>query len=228
MSATSASTTARGGEVSAGGDVTIVAHGEAGEEGQRSGNVSILGSRVKANGDVTLAATHDITLQSAENTSEAHSKNSNKSGVIGVGIGVGGQGAGITVSASVAQGKGKSDQSSLTHSETEITAGNTLRLISGNDTTLKGALVKGERVLGDIGGNLNLLSEQDSQHYTSEQQQMGAGVSYTFGAGTVSGSFSSSKSNTDATYQSVVEQTGIRPRWMPRDPASRSPLGVPS
>ncbi|EPE3045436.1 hemagglutinin repeat-containing protein, partial [Edwardsiella ictaluri] len=44
--------------------------------------------------------------------------------------------------------------------DTTVSAGNTLTLNSGNDTTLKGAQVQGENVVANVGNNLTLRSEQ--------------------------------------------------------------------
>ncbi|MBT0721193.1 hypothetical protein HGT70_07830, partial [Rosenbergiella collisarenosi] len=82
-------------------------------------------------------------------------------------------------------------------------------LHSGRDTTLTGAQVNGERIAAQVGGNLTLTSEQDSNRYDSKQQSASAGGSFTFGSMTGSGSFNLSQDKMHSTYDSVQEQTGL-------------------
>ncbi|MGD3046996.1 hemagglutinin repeat-containing protein, partial [Xanthomonas oryzae] len=57
---------------------------------------------------------------------------------------------------------GKADGQDITQRNSHLSAGNTATLISGNDTTLKGAVLSANTVLADIGGDLNIESLQDS------------------------------------------------------------------
>jgi len=95
----------------------------------------------------------------------------------------------------------------VTHTETTVSAGNNLNIVSGRDTTLTGAQVSGDRVTMDVGRNLTLSSEQDSDHYDSTQQNASAGVSG--GIGSFSASANLSQDKMHSTYDSVIEQTGI-------------------
>ncbi|WP_341871604.1 hemagglutinin repeat-containing protein, partial [Xanthomonas prunicola] len=86
-------------------------------------------------------------------------------------------------------------------------AGNTATIISGNDTTLKGAVLSANTVLADIGGDLNIESLQDTSTYASKDKAVGGSV--TFGIGfSASASYSSNKVNGD--FASVTEQSGIQ------------------
>ena len=194
----SQSSSARGSSVAAAGDVRINATG-AGQDSK----LTVQGSRISAGGDATLMADNDIKLLAASN--EASQKSTNKSSSGSVGVSVGSSGFGVTASASAA--RGKSDGQDTTYSNTRIEAGNTLRLQSGGDTTLKGAVVAGRAVQADIGGNLSIESLQDSSQYASKQQSLGASV--TVGAG-FSGSISASKSNANGNFASVTEQSGLK------------------
>ncbi|HAT1578423.1 TPA: DUF4258 domain-containing protein, partial [Raoultella ornithinolytica] len=118
-------------------------------------------------------------------------------------------GWGISVSASANKGKGSESGNGTTHSETTVDAGNRLILNSGRDTTLTGAQVSGDTVIADIGRNLTLTSEQDSDRYDSKQQNASAGGSFTFGSMSGSASVNLSKDKMHSNYDSVVEQTGI-------------------
>ncbi|MFB5081376.1 hemagglutinin repeat-containing protein [Raoultella sp. C349492] len=193
-------TTAQGSSLTAGRDLSITA---------REGDLSAVGSQLKAGNNVALSASRDLNLVSAENTSLLEGKNESKGGTVGVGIGVGSGGWGISVSASANKGKGSESGNGTTHSETTVDAGNNLILNSGRDTTLTGAQVSGDTVIADIGRNLTLTSEQDSDRYDSKQQNASAGGSFTFGSMSGSASVNLSKDKMHSNYDSVVEQTGI-------------------
>nr|WP_269507234.1 hemagglutinin repeat-containing protein [Burkholderia sp. IMCC1007] len=49
-------------------------------------------------------------------------------------------------------------------------------LQSGGDTNLKGAIASGKQVVADVGGNRNIESLQDKDHYGSKQQNAGVSV----------------------------------------------------
>ncbi|ANS44821.1 16S rRNA endonuclease CdiA [Serratia inhibens PRI-2C] len=116
---------------------------------------------------------------------------------------------GLSVSASVNKGKGNEKGNGTSHTETTVNAGNQVNITSGRDTNLIGAQVTGESVKADVGRNLLLESQQDSDRYDSKQQNASAGGSFTFGSMTGSGSISLSKDKMHSNYDSVQEQTGI-------------------
>ncbi|WP_317634153.1 hemagglutinin repeat-containing protein [Aeromonas veronii] len=74
---------------------------------------------------------------------------------------------------------------------------------------LNGAQVSGDKVTADIGRNLALTSQQDSDHYQSKQSSVAAGGSFTFGTMTGSGYINASRQKINSDFESVVEQTGI-------------------
>lgn len=201
------SSQSKGSTLTAGRNLTVTATGKNGTA--QSGDISITGSQLKAGGDLSLDASRDILLQSAQNTQSTDSKNSSKGGSVGVGIGVGAGGYGISVSASVNAAKGSEKGNGLTHSETTLDAGNRLSLTSGRDITLTDAQASGESVKVDAGRNLTLTSEQDSDRYDSKQQSASAGGSFTFGSMTGSANVNVSRDKMHSTWQSVAEQTGI-------------------
>ncbi|WP_319804279.1 hemagglutinin repeat-containing protein [Pantoea agglomerans] len=201
------SSQSKGSTLTAGRSLTVTATGKNGTA--QSGDISITGSQLKAGGDLSLDASRDILLQSAQNTQSTESTNSSKGGSVGIGIGVGSGGYGITVSASVNAAKGSEKGNGLTHSETTLDAGSRLSLTSGRDTTLTGAQASGESVKVDAGRNLTLTSEQDSDRYDSKQQSASAGGSFTFGSMTGSANVNVSRDKMHSNWQSVAEQTGI-------------------
>nr|WP_283255139.1 hemagglutinin repeat-containing protein [Enterobacter roggenkampii] len=81
--------------------------------------------------------------------------------------------------------------------------GNNLRF------TLNLTIISGESVLADIGRNLTITSEQDTDHYDSSQKNISAGGSFSFGTMTGSGGISYSRDKMDSDFASVREQSGI-------------------
>jgi filamentous hemagglutinin len=184
--------TAYGSNIHSNGNVVIAATG---------GDLNVIGSQI-AGDNVALSATNNINLLSQTENHTQTSSNKNASG--GVGIQIGTDGIGFYAQASV--GKGSAHGNGTTHAETTIDAKDTLSLVSGGDTTIKGAQAKGDTVLANIGGNLNIASEQDTGDYASKQMQAGGKI--VVGAG-VSGSASYNQSNTNSHYASVNEVSGI-------------------
>ncbi|WP_064748034.1 hemagglutinin repeat-containing protein, partial [Lysobacter antibioticus] len=185
-------TTQRGSNIRSGGDVAIVA---------TEGDLTVTGSKV-AGQNVLLDAARNLTLQSAKETSSQHS--TSKSGGGGVGVLVGQSGMGFYVEANAS--RGKADGDSVTHAETTIDAANTLVLRSGGNTTLRGAQARGEQVIARVGGDLSLISQQDTDHFKSKDQSAGGQV--VIGVGS-SASVSYNQNKIDSDYKSVTEQTGI-------------------
>ncbi|ALN65273.1 peptidase C39 family protein [Lysobacter antibioticus] len=185
-------TTQRGSNIRSGGDVAIVA---------TEGDLTVTGSHV-AGQNVLLDAARNLTLQSAQETSSQHS--TSKSGGGGVGVLVGQSGMGFYVEANAS--RGKADGDSVTHAETTVDAANTLVLRSGGNTTLQGAQARGEQVIARVGGDLNLISQQDTDRFESKDQSASGQVVVGFGS---SASVSYNQSKVDSDYKSVTEQTGI-------------------
>jgi filamentous hemagglutinin len=134
------------------------------------------------------------------------SRNENSSG--GVGVSFGTDGLGIYAQASV--GQGDAHGNGTTHAQTDVTATDKLSLISGGDTTIAGAQATGNSVLASIGGNLNLVSDQDTDDYASKTIQAGAKVMVGITqSGFVSGSGYISQGKVKSTYTSVNDISGI-------------------
>ncbi len=197
---TSTQTTAKGSSLTAGNNLTVVA---------TDGDLLVHGSQLDASNDLWLQASQDVNLISALNTSTLNGKNESHGSSAGVGIGYGSGGLGINVSANVNGGKGKEHGNGTTHTETTVNAGETLSIVSGRDATLAGAQASGKTVVADIGRNLTLVSEQDTDSYDSKQQNASAGGSFTFGSMSGSASVNYSRDKMTSDYASVKEQTGI-------------------
>jgi filamentous hemagglutinin len=171
------------------GDVTIAA---------TAGDLNVVGSSIKGE-NVALAAANNLNLLSQAEDHSSKSTNRNGAGEIGFSIG---SQTGIYVSASA--GRGKAVGNGVTHAETTVDASDNLSIVSGNNTTIQGAQLRGDSVVAAVGNDLLIKSEQDTDDYASKQQQ--ASISVTFGYG---GSGSYSQSKTKSHYDSVNEISGI-------------------
>jgi filamentous hemagglutinin len=205
---TQTSNTAAASNLTAGRDIRIEASG-----GNEQSDITIQGSKVSAARNLTLAAEDEIKLLAAANTNNQKSTNQNSSASVGIGFMVGGTQNGFTIQAGVSGGQGKAKGNDLNWSNTQVEAGQTLTLESGGNTTMKGAVAKGEKVVADIGKDLKIESLQDTSTYDSKQKSLGVSVSLCippFCVGTSSGSVSASSSKIESDYASVTEQSGIR------------------
>ncbi|URX61283.1 hemagglutinin repeat-containing protein [Luteibacter anthropi] len=189
--------TAAGSHIRSKGDVTIAATG---------GDLTIVGSQVEGK-NVALVASNDIHLLSQAEEHRLKSESKNGSG--GVGVSFGTKGLGIYAEASV--GQGKAHGNGTTHAETLIDATDRLTLVSGNDTTIQGAQLKGEQVVANVGNNLTIRSEQDTDDFASKTMQAGGKVIVGITqSGFVSGSAYFAQSKVDSHYSSVNEVSGIQ------------------
>uniref|UniRef100_UPI003870131C hemagglutinin repeat-containing protein n=1 Tax=Stenotrophomonas pigmentata TaxID=3055080 RepID=UPI003870131C len=194
-------TTSSGSRIASEGDVVIQATGDGQGNG---GDLKIIGSKVEGD-NVALAAANDLILKSQQETRQQIERNKSSSGEIGITIGSE-AGFGVYVAASAAKGKG--DGSGTTHAETTIDAANTLTMISGRDMTLEGAQAKGNTVIANVGRDLTMISQQDSNDY--KRKDVSAGIDVAVGTGGASVSANYNQSKIDSTYTSVKEQTGIQ------------------
>ncbi|MGM3184507.1 hemagglutinin repeat-containing protein, partial [Dickeya oryzae] len=186
--------------LNAGHDISVVA---------RQGDITAVGSQLKAANNVDLNAAHAINLLSARNTESLTGSNSSSGGNIGVSFGLSNSGAGFSVFANVNAAKGREMGSGNSWSETMVDAGQRVGLTSGGDTRLIGAQVSGDRIVADVGGDLLLASQRDNNRYDSRQTSVSAGGSFTFGTFTGSGYLSASQDKMHSSYDSVQQQTGL-------------------
>ncbi len=174
------------------------------------GDITVVGSQLKAGQDLTLSATQDIRLLSGANTQHTEGSNQSRGGSIGVSIGVSASGSfGLSVSASVNAAKGNLRGDGLAHSESLLEAGRAAILSSGRDTTLQGAQVDAGAITARVGRDLLVRSEQDSDRYDSKQQSVSAGVTIPIYGGGGGASFSFSRDKVHSNFDSVQEQSGL-------------------
>ena len=183
---------ARGSRITAGRTAAIIAKED----------MTVKGSTVNAQ-DIHLKAGNNIHILSSENRSTTIEDYKAKSGSIGASISKGGYGIG----ASYGKGKGQIEETILTHTPSDITAKNTATLSGGNDTLIRGGIIKGNKITANA-GRMSIESEQDKKNYKETGKTSGLSISYTPGSA-VSVSGGKGKTNTDSTYESVTKQAGI-------------------
>ena len=129
---------------------------------------------------------------------------SSKGGSLGVSISAH---APIAVEGSLYAGKGKEKDTSVSYKESTVQARNELISHSGKDTNLIGSTLSGDKVTMNIGGNMNITSQQASHHYTSENASAGMHVSTLPGKVNLTGNASRGSMRSD--FDSVTSQSGI-------------------
>ncbi|WP_235914905.1 hemagglutinin repeat-containing protein [Pelistega ratti] len=170
-------------------------------------DIDIIGSAIKANA-LNLTAANQVNIESAQNTYQNRSSNSSSGWSMGAFATLSGDKIGVGVEASAQKGKGRENTDTLQQSNSYLQA-NTAHITTGQDLNLKGAVAQFNQIEADIGGNLNIISRQDSNQYNSKQSQAGINGTYAvYGKGTQAGA-NYSKSKAKVNYQQVEEQTGL-------------------
>ena len=182
----------RGSRITAGKTAAVIAKED----------LTVKGSTVNAK-DIFLKAGNNISILSSENKSTTIEDYKAKSGSIGASISKGGYGIG----ASYGKGKGQIEETTLTHTPSDITAKDTATLSSGNDTLIRGGTVRGNKVIANA-GKMSIESEQDKKNYKETSKTSGLSISYTPGSA-VSVSGGKGQTSTDSAYESVTKQAGI-------------------
>ncbi|WP_235089776.1 hemagglutinin repeat-containing protein [Chromobacterium sp. Beijing] len=186
----------------AGRDLLIQASG-----GGKDSNVDIVGSQLQAGRNATLKADNQVALQSAQDSSSLRGENSGSGWGVGIGasFGQGGFSVGVTANANHSFGRESGDTVDQRHAT--VNAGNTLTLQSGGDAVLKGAEARGREIVANVGGNLDIQSQQDLHQYHSSGKSLGGSVTVGFGF-SASGSYSQQKMDNE--YASVQNQSGLK------------------
>ena len=183
---------AKGSTVTAGRTAAVIAKED----------IAVKGSTIHAK-DIHLKAGNNIHILSSENKRTTIEDYKAKSGSIGAFLSKGVYGIG----ASYGKGKEQIEETTLTHTPSDITAKNTATLSGGNDTLIRGGTVKGNKIIANA-GRMSIESEQDKKNYKETSKTSGLSISYTPGSAvTVSGG--KGKTNTDSAYESVTKQAGI-------------------
>jgi len=197
--------TGKASNVNAGGNVNLIATGDG--QNTQSGNINIIGSTVEAQNDITIIANNQLNVKASQNTQTSLSQSKNSS--LSVGATLGGTGlASVNVGAS--QGKGNGASLDQTWDTATVDAGGTLTVVTGGDTNLIGGQLIGEKIIADIGGDLNIQTLQDVSVSYSKQKNTSASLGYSVASPLpVSGSFNQSNASASGTYISANEYAGI-------------------
>ncbi|MGM9518065.1 MAG: hemagglutinin repeat-containing protein [Acidaminococcus sp.] len=185
-----------GSQVLAGGNVTLKAGGK---------DILLKGSQVSGQ-NVELSAGENILLQAGKNQETIQEKDSAKGGNVGISMGRTGL---VGISAEGGMVKGTSQEEKRYYTNAAVQADRKLTFTTGKDIHIAGGTLSGESVNGQVSGNLQLDSLQDTHTYQEKRKSAGFSADYGLGAGTLSGMGSLSRENTESRYRSVKEQTGI-------------------
>lgn len=161
-----------------------------------------LGTQAKAGHDIDLEAGNDLNIRSAQNESTNHRDRHSGGGEVGLAIGSEGVG-GYT---SVSQGKGHLDREGERQQEAYLYAGDQLKFTSGRDTAIAGAELRGDDVIGRVGGDLTIASVADTGKAKGKEFDLNATVTVGPGSG-LSGSVGVGKTNGDTHW--IDTQTSI-------------------
>ncbi|MEJ8859980.1 hemagglutinin repeat-containing protein [Variovorax robiniae] len=188
-------------------NVSITATG-AGE----NSSIRAVGSTITAGNTVSLAADNDVTLEASKNTQVNRGNNASHGASVGVGFAVGSQN-GFTIDLGVSKGLGNDKLYETTYNNTHVSGGKEVDIHSGGDLTLKGAVVDGEKVKADVGGNLAVESLQDVSVGSSKQTSGGLNVSLCippicYGISTASGNYAAARAS--GVFIGANEQSGIK------------------
>jgi len=189
----STTTVANASEVKAGGDVNVTSTKK---------DINITGSNVEGK-DVTFNAKDNLNITASKNTNKTEQSSKSSSASVGASLELG-KGPSYSISGSMS--KGEVSANGTTYNESNVTANKDLSFASGKDANIKGGNLSGEKVTGNVGGDLDIESKQDSNSYKENNKSVGASI----GLGSnkaVSGSASVGK--IDSKYESVTDQSGI-------------------
>ena len=196
----STTTVANASEVKAGGDVNVTSTKK---------DIDITGSNVEGK-DVTLNAKENLNITASETTNKLEQDSKSSSASFGASLELG-KGPSYSISGSMS--KGEVSANGTTYNESNVTANKDLSFASGNDTNIKGGKLRGEKVTGNVGGDLNIESKQDKNSYEEKNSSAGFGIGMPVGdkdSANKTGIFGSAgKSNVDSKYESVTDQSGI-------------------
>ena len=198
----STTTVANASEVKASGDVNVTSTKK---------DINITGSNVEGK-DVTLNAKENLNITASETTNKLEQNSKSSSASVGVDFDLAtGQVSSVTISGS--KSKGEVDANSTSYNESTVKADKNLHFISGKDTNIKGGKLSGEKVTGNVGGDLNIESKQDKNSYEEKNSSAGFGIGMPVGdkdSANKTGIFGSAgKSDVDSKYESVTDQSGI-------------------
>ncbi|SUD90596.1 two-partner secretion domain-containing protein [Psychrobacter phenylpyruvicus] len=198
----------QGSSIQAANNLAIIATGAG-----KDSNININASDITVGNNALFKTDNDLNIKGVAQNEQTRSNN--KSSSFGIGAyastnpGKEGASFGITANASGAKGHANSD--GTTYANSHIDVGNTTTLDIGNDMTVKGGVLTTDELTGQVAGDLNMESLQDTYVYDSKQKNAGfsADIDLSGNAQANSLSINGGKTNIDADYAAVTEQTAI-------------------
>ena len=174
-------------------------------------DINIKGSNVEGK-DVTLNAKENLNITASKTTNKLEQDSKSSSSSVGVGFDIAtGQVSSVNISGS--KSNGEVDANSTSYNESTVKADKKLDFTSAKDTNIKGGNLSGEKVTGNVGGDLNIESKQDKNSYEEKNSSAGFGIGMPFGnkdsANKIGIFGSAGKSDVDSKYKSVTDQSGI-------------------
>ena len=165
-------------------------------------DLTLIGTQVTAVRNIDLNAGHDLSIRAASNEYSDESKRHSGGGEVGLAVGS----DGIGVYASINLGKGQLEREGERQQEAYLYAGDRLKFTSGQDTTIAGATLRGDEVIGRVGGDLKVSSLPDTGKVKGKEFDLSATA--TIGpAPSLSGSVGYGKTTGKTNW--VEEQTSI-------------------
>ncbi|TVT85721.1 hemagglutinin repeat-containing protein [Pseudomonas sp. H3(2019)] len=153
-------------------------------------NLNLIGTQANAERNIDLKAGNDLNIRAAENAS--NSESSRRSWGAEGGIIAGQDGFGFYGSANI--GLGKLEREAVKQQEAYLYAGNRLGFESGRDTTIAGAKLRGDEVIGDVGRNLTVSSVPNTGKADGKEFDANLTVAVSYGV-TVTGSVGYGQTN---------------------------------
>ena len=169
-------------------------------------NININGSSLTVSNDALFQADNNLNVNGVAQNSNTRSNNKSSSTAIGAYASTG-NGMGITASAS--RGKGYANSDSTTYANSQINVGGTTTLDIGNDVNIKNGVLNTDKIQGIVKGDVNIESLQDTATYDSKQKDMGFNADLDLKGAGSSLSVDGGKTNLNADYEGVGEQSGI-------------------
>ncbi|WP_223569657.1 hemagglutinin repeat-containing protein [Pseudomonas sp. BF-R-26] len=165
-------------------------------------DLTLIGTQAIAERDIKLKAGNDLNILSAQNASS--SENSRRSWGAEGGVIAGQDGFGFY--GSVNAGLGDLERQGVQQQQAYLYAGNSLNFESGRDTTIAGATLRGDEVIGDVGRNLTVTSVPNTGKVEGKEFDASLTVAVSFGV-TASGSLGYGQTNGKTNW--VENQTVI-------------------
>ncbi|WGL59624.1 hemagglutinin repeat-containing protein [Pigmentibacter sp. JX0631] len=193
--------------INAGNNVSLKARGAGADS-----KIEIYGSDVKANNKLTLNAEGDIIANAAKAMSKSSSDALSYSWQAGVAFNVSTEGVGVAGEVTGTLGQSGTNKYEVAHRNSHLEGSKQVEIVSGGNTNLIGGTIRGDKVTGDIKGNLYIESLQDLSKFSSDAKSgslTGTACVPPICAGNSGASFSYTQTDMDSYYQSVGEQSGI-------------------